>query len=360
MGLTGRKFLKKQGEKKIMSKILVTGSAGFIGFHLVNALLEQREEVVGLDNINTYYDPELKYARLYEAGIEKSEVARDKFVQSKKFPAYRFIRMNLENKNSLMSLFGAERFDIVINLAAQAGVRYSIDNPEVYIKSNIIGFFNILEACRYYPVKYLLYASSSSVYGNNIKVPFSEDDNVDHPISLYAVTKKSNELMAHAYNHLYKVKSTGLRFFTVYGPWGRPDMAVFKFTNAIANKEIIQVFGEGLLQRDFTYIDDIITGIMSVLNKKRSENPPELLNIGNNKPVSINALISEIEKCLNIKAIVEYLPIQPGDVKATFANIDNIRAYCHFIPQTDLRTGIRNFFDWYLSYMTTKKKNLES
>ncbi|TFG44987.1 MAG: NAD-dependent epimerase/dehydratase family protein, partial [Candidatus Brocadiia bacterium] len=241
-----------------MSKYLVTGTAGFIGFHLANALLGRGEEVVGLDNINDYYDVSLKYARLNESGIERDDVSWNKLTQSKKYAGYSFVRMNLEDMEHLTELFRNEKFDYVINLAAQAGVRYSIDNPNVYIQSNIVGFFNILEACKHHPVKYLLYASSSSVYGNNKKTPFSEDDNVDHPISLYAATKKSNELMAYTYSHLYKIPLTGLRFFPVYGPWGRPDMAIFKFTEAMLGNKPIQVYAEGKLLRDFTYIDNIV------------------------------------------------------------------------------------------------------
>ena len=249
-----------------------------------------------------------------------------------------------------MALFENERFDYVINLAAQAGVRYSIDNPDIYIQSNIVGFFNILEACRHYPVKYLLYASSSSVYGNNKKVPFSEDDNVDQPISLYAATKKSNELMAYTYGYLYDIKTTGLRFFTVYGPWGRPDMAVFKFTDAIMKEKPIQVYEEGKLMRDFTYVDDIINGIIEILKKEKHEYPPLLMNIGNHNPTSVNSLISEIENALNKKAIIEYLPLQPGDVNTTFADIDCIVNYCNFYPRTDLKKGLKMFCNWYMIY----------
>lgn len=335
-----------------MSKFLITGTAGFIGFHLANELLNRRNEVVGLDNINDFYDVNLKYARLSESGIDRGEVDWDNFTQSKKWTGYRFIRINLEDKENLLHLFSTEKFEYVIHLAAQAGVRYSIDNPDVYIQSNIIGFFNILEACRHYPVKYLLYASSSSVYGNNEKVPFSEEDNVDHPISLYAATKKSNELMAHTYSYLYNVPVTGLRLFTVYGPWGRPDMAIYKFTEAILHKTPVQVYAEGKLIRDFTYIDDIINGVIKIIEKQRVNQPPELMNIGNHNPVTVNTLVSEIEKGLGRKAIIEYLPIQPGDVNITFADIDCINDYCNFKPQIDLGTGIKRFCDWYLRYIS--------
>lgn len=335
-----------------MSKYLVTGTAGFIGFHLANALLEGGEEVVGLDNINDYYDINLKYARLGEAGIAGNDVDWHKPVQSKKYSGYRFVRMNLEDREHMTDLFRVEHFDYVINLAAQAGVRYSIDNPGAYIQSNIIGFFNILETCRHFPVKHLLYASSSSVYGNNEKVPFSEDDNVDHPVSLYAATKKSNELMAYTYSHLYQVPATGLRFFTVYGPWGRPDMAIWKFTEAMVNNKSIQVYAEGKLLRDFTYIDDIIGGILSILSRVDTEIPPPLMNIGNNHPITVNELVKELEHALGRKAQIEYFPMQPGDVEKTFADISLINAYCGFKPVTRLKTGIQRFCEWYLHFRT--------
>ncbi len=338
-----------------MSKYLVTGTAGFIGFHLTNALLARGEEVVGIDNINNYYDVSLKYARLNEAGIARDDVNRDEFAQSRKYPGYRFIQMNLEDKEGIMDLFRTEKFDDVVHLAAQAGVRYSIDNPDVYIQSNINGFFNILEACRHSPVKYLLYASSSSVYGNNEKVPFSEDDNVDNPVSLYAATKKSNELMASAYNHLYGIQLTGLRFFTVYGPWGRPDMAIYKFTEAMLKGKPITVYANGALQRDFTYIDDIVNGMLSILDRQKETKPPALMNIGNHKPETVSTLVSLLEKATGIKAIVEYLPMQPGDVQATFADITTINEYSGFRPQTDLQTGLHRFVEWYVKYF---KKDL--
>ena len=338
-----------------MQKFLITGTAGFIGFHLANLLLRQGNQVVGLDNINDYYDVNLKFSRLGESGIERDMIKWNSLTKSTIWPGYRFIRMNLEDKENLMELFRSERFDIVINLAAQAGVRYSIDHPDAYIQSNIIGFFNILEACRHYPVKHLLYASSSSVYGNNKKVPFSEDDNTDDPVSLYAATKKSNELMAFTYGHLYKIPATGLRFFTVYGPWGRPDMAVFRFTEAILNRKPIQIYGEGKLMRDFTYIEDIIAGIKVILDKIPSGSPPEIMNIGNNNPVSVNTLCSEIELCLNIRAVKEFLPVQPGDVDATFADIGRISSFCGFKPRTDLKTGIKKFCDWYIKHYNIKR-----
>jgi UDP-glucuronate 4-epimerase len=333
-----------------MSRYLVTGTAGFIGFHLANAILEKGDEVVGLDNINDYYDVNLKYARLSESGIKRDQVDWNKLTQSKKYPGYRFVRMNLEDKEPLTELFRDEKFDYVVHLAAQAGVRYSIDNPDVYIQSNIIGFFNILEACRSFPVKYLLYASSSSVYGNNEKVPFREDDDVDHPVSLYAATKKSNELMASTYSHLYGIQASGLRFFTVYGPWGRPDMAIWKFTEAMLNNKTIQVYAEGKLLRDFTYIDDIVNGILSILGRLSTEKPPQLMNIGNNHPVTVNELVSDLEHVLNRKAQIENLPMQPGDVIATYANIERINGYCGFAPKTGLTAGLKSFCEWYKKY----------
>jgi UDP-glucuronate 4-epimerase len=258
--------------------------------------------------------------------------------------------MDLEDGEGIMRLFREERFDYVVHLAAQAGVRYSIDNPGVYIRSNVTGFFNILEACRHNPVSFLLYASSSSVYGNNEKVPFSEDDNVDNPISLYAATKKSNELMASTYRHLYGIPSAGLRFFTVYGPWGRPDMAIYKFTEAIMNNRPLTVYAEGKLMRDFTYVDDITGGIMAILGKQKENEPPALMNIGNHNPVSVNTLVEELELCLGTKALIQYLPMQPGDVNATFADISRINSYCGFEPRTGLREGLKNFCEWYRGY----------
>lgn len=333
-----------------MSKYLITGSAGFIGFHLTKALLEKGHDVIGLDNLNDYYDVKLKYARLDQCGISNEAIDWNFFVQSNKFNSYRFIRMNIEDKPRIMDLVFTGAFDYIIHLAAQAGVRYSIDHPDVYIQSNIVGFFNILEACRHYPVKHLFYASSSSVYGNNDKLPFSEDDNVDHPISLYAATKKSNELMASTYSHLYGINSTGLRFFTVYGPWGRPDMAVWKFTEAILRGNPLQIYAEGKLLRDFTYIEDIVKGILSILTKINNIAPPMIMNIGNNHPITVNELISLLEETTKIKASIDYLPMQTGDVQQTYANIDRINHYYGFKPSTSLANGIEMFVQWYLGY----------
>lgn len=333
-----------------MSKFLITGTAGFIGFHLANSIIAKGDNVVGLDNINDYYDVGLKYARLAEAGISREDAGRGTLVQSRKYANYRFVKMDLEDGEGIMKLFREHKFDYVVHLAAQAGVRYSIDNPGVYIRSNVTGFFNILEACRHNPVSFLLYASSSSVYGNNEKVPFSEDDNVDNPISLYAATKKSNELMASTYRHLYGIPSAGLRFFTVYGPWGRPDMAIYKFTEAIMNNRPLTVYAEGKLMRDFTYVDDITGGIMAILGKQKESVPPAVMNIGNHNPVSVTTLVEELELCLGTRALIQYLPMQPGDVNATFADISRINAYCGFEPRTGLREGLRNFCEWYLGY----------
>lgn len=333
-----------------MAKYLITGTAGFIGYHLAKRLIGQENEIVGIDSINDYYDVNLKYARLEDSGIMRDEVKGNGFARSRKSGGYRFKKMNLEDKESLFALFREEKFEYVIHLAAQAGVRYSIENPGVYISSNITGTFNILEACRNYPVKFLVYASSSSVYGNSEKVPFSEDDNVDSPVSLYAATKKSNELMAASYSHLYGIESSGLRFFTVYGPWGRPDMAIYKFTRAILNNEPLPVYAGGRLLRDFTYIDDIVNGITAILEQQRVSTAPVVMNIGNNSPVAVNSLISELEKILGRKAVINHLPMQQGDVKATYANISRINGYCGFSPRTGLKAGLSKFCEWYLDY----------
>jgi UDP-glucuronate 4-epimerase len=337
-------------------KILVTGAAGFIGFHLVTTLLKEGHLVIGIDNINDYYDPKLKYARLSETGIVKQNVLDNSSVQSEIYPNYRFLRMDLSQKEDLMHLFSKERFDVVVNLAAQAGVRYSIENPDVYIKSNVQGFLNILEACRNYPVKHLVYASSSSVYGSNKKVPFSVEDSVDHPVSLYAATKKSNELMAYTYSHLFNIPTTGLRFFTVYGPWGRPDMAPSLFADAILHNRPINVFNNGEMERDFTYVDDIVQGIIGICEKPpkiKNNNPPYVLhNVGNNKPIKLMDFIASLEKHFNIQATKNYMPMQAGDVKKTFADISSLQKEINYQPQTILDDGVKAFADWYKSYHT--------
>lgn len=320
-------------------KVLVTGAAGFIGFHLAKRLLSLGASVCGIDNLNDYYDVSLKEARL--TILEKE-------------PAFTFARGDLANEAAVTKLFEDFRPDIVVNLAAQAGVRYSIDNPRSYIQSNIVGFFNILEACRHYPVEHLLYASSSSVYGNQEKTPFATTDNVDHPISLYAATKKSDELMAYTYSHLYGIPATGLRFFTVYGPWGRPDMAYFKFTNKIVRGEPIQIYNHGDMLRDFTYVDDIVRGVENMLC-----NPPKanefgdrykVYNIGNNKPEKLMDFIETLEKAIGREAKKEYLPMQPGDVYQTYADVTDLIRDFDFKPSTPISEGLGRFAEWYKDY----------
>ncbi|KAB1153275.1 NAD-dependent epimerase [Tenacibaculum aiptasiae] len=338
-------------------KVLITGAAGFIGFHLCQQLLEQGIEVVGIDNINDYYDVRLKYARLAELGIKRKEAeAFYNEISSDSFNSFKFIRLNLEDKKELYSLFEKEGFDVVCNLAAQAGVRYSIENPDAYVQSNIVGFLNILEACRNFKVDKLVYASSSSVYGNSDSVPFKETDNVDHPISLYAATKKSNELMAHTYSHLYGIETIGLRFFTVYGPWGRPDMAPFLFTDAILKENPIKVFNNGDLSRDFTYIDDIVEGIkMTLINESKDKSKYQLYNIGNNSPVQLMDFISEIEKNADKKAIKKMYPMQPGDVYKTYADVTFLSQQFNYKPKFDLKYGIKQFVDWFKLYYKDEK-----
>jgi UDP-glucuronate 4-epimerase len=331
--------------------VLVTGAAGFIGFHVAQKLLARGDRVVGLDNLNDYYDVNLKLARL--ARIENH-------------PGFSFARLDLQDRPAMEALFKQHRFDAVINLAAQAGVRYSLENPHAYVDSNIVGFTNILECCRHHDIGHLVYASSSSVYGMNSAMPFSIHDNVDHPISLYAASKKANELMAHTYSHLFGLPTTGLRFFTVYGPWGRPDMALFLFTRAILAGEPIQVFNNGQMQRDFTYIDDIVEGVVRVMDRTATPNPAwdgarpdpgtssapyRLYNIGNNNPVMLTDFIGAIEKALGRTAARELLPMQPGDVAATYANIDDLVADVGYRPQTPIQVGIDNFVAWYMEHM---------
>ncbi len=333
-----------------MKKILVTGSAGFIGFHLVNQLVKSGIEVVGIDNINDYYSIDLKYARLSEAGISEKALEWNRKVVSDKYSNYSFVRMNMEDREQIDQLFQQEKFDIVCNLAAQAGVRYSIENPYAYIDSNVVGFMNILEACRHNNIQHLVYASSSSVYGNSAQMPLSVDDRVDNPISLYAATKKSNELMAHTYSHLYGIPTTGLRFFTVYGPWGRPDMAYFSFTKNILEDTPIKVFNHGDLYRDFTYIDDIVDGIEKILFNPLGENAYRLYNIGNSTPVKLMDFIETIEKTLGKAAIKEYHDMQPGDVYKTFADVSALVKDFGYSPNTPLKKGINEFVKWYKSY----------
>ena len=335
-------------------KILVTGAAGFIGFHLVKRLLEQGKDVIGIDSINDYYDVKLKYARLAQTGIPKEILFRGKRIFSTKYPGYQFIQMYLEDRKALQRLFEEEKFDIVINLAAQAGVRYSLENPYAYIESNIVGFLNLLECVRHNPLKHFVYASSSSVYGGNTKTPFSEDDCVDNPVSLYAATKKANELMAHAYSKLYGIPTTGLRFFTVYGPWGRPDMAPVLFTKAILTGEPIRVFNNGNLLRDFTYIDDIIEGVVRVIDKIPETTEEKIMsadiyNIGCGHPVLLMDFIHTLEKVLGIKAKLQMLPMQKGDVYTTYADTSKLQRSINYKPITNLKEGIEEFVKWYKS-----------
>lgn len=333
-------------------KILVTGAAGFIGFHTVQMLMAEGHTVVGLDNLNDYYDVDLKYARLSVCGVERLQVREGEPVPSNRHPNYRFQQLDITHADELDALFRHEEFELVVHLAAQVGVRYSLENPQAYVQSNLVGFANVLECCRHHHIGHLVYASSSSIYGANDKVPFSEDDRVDHPVSLYAATKRSNELMAHTYSHLYGLKTTGLRFFTVYGPWGRPDMAMFLFTDAILKGKPIQVFNHGDLYRDFTYVDDVVNAIRHIVASAPDEHPSKynLYNVGNSKPVRLLDFIESIEKHTGRKAIKEYLPMQAGDVEKTWANVDKLKAAFDYRVQTSVDTGVKKFIDWYLSY----------
>ena len=332
-----------------MKKVLVTGAAGFIGFHLVKKLINLNYAVVGIDNLNDYYDVELKKDRLRVLGIDN--VSKECKYSSKEHN-FLFYKESIENNAEISKIFDEHQFDAVINLAAQAGVRYSIENPSVYAKSNLIGFFNLLENIRRHSVKHFIYASSSSVYGNSKSVPFSEANNeVNSPVSFYAATKRCNEIMAESYHHLYKIKMTGLRFFTVYGPWGRPDMAMFLFTDAMVKNNYIKVFNEGNLSRDFTYIDDIIQGLLKVIetsdNNKISHN---IFNIGNNSPVKLLDFIEAIEDKMGIKAKKKYLPMQDGDVEQTWADTSKFREVFNFSSNTPVKKGVSNFVDWYKEY----------
>jgi len=329
-------------------EILVTGAAGFIGMHVAARLLQAGHNVTGIDNLSPYYDVRLKQARLNVL---------------QPYSSFRFLKMDLADSGAVNELFAGGKFKRVIHLAAQAGVRYSLENPNAYIQSNIVGFTNVLEACRRFPVEHLVYASSSSVYGTNKKLPFSVSDNVDHPISLYAASKKANELMAHAYSHLFQIPATGLRFFTVYGPWGRPDMAIFSFTEAILADKAIDVFNHGKMQRDFTYIDDIAEGVLLVADRPPASGmesaapgdspslaPYKLYNIGNHQPVELMKVIEILEKCLNKTARKNMLPMQPGDVLATFADVDDLMHDTGFQPATPIEVGLERFVHWYQSY----------
>jgi len=336
-------------------KVLITGAAGFIGSHLCKALLSRGDKVVGIDNLNNYYDPQLKKDRLSQLVSHK---------------AFEFKLLDLVDKTSINQLFKDQVFEAVVNLAAQAGVRYSLENPQAYIEANIVGFTNVLEACRYNKINHLVFASSSSVYGANTTYPFSEQDNVDHPMSLYAASKKANELMAHTYASLYGLSVTGLRFFTVYGPWGRPDMALFRFTKNIIEDKPIEVYNHGEMMRDFTYIDDIIEGILKVLDNPAKANlswsgdhpdpatsyaPYTIFNIGNNQPIKLLDFIDAIEEALGKTAIKNYMPLQPGDVPKTYADTTKLQKAFNYKPSTDIKVGVRQFVDWYVNYYGVNK-----
>jgi len=334
----------------VTDRVLITGAAGFIGFHLSQRLMREGFSVVGIDNLNDYYDPALKQMRL--VALNETQQAEN--------AEFEFIEIDLADREAIAGLFNTSKFDVVINLAAQAGVRYSLENPHAYADANLTGFLNILEGCRHNKPKHLIFASSSSVYGMNAKTPFSVEDNTDYPISLYAATKKSNELMAHAYAHLYDIPSTGLRFFTVYGPYGRPDMAYFKFTKAILEAQPIHVYNNGIMQRDFTYIDDIIEGIVRLMPKAPSvqkpdtsnaEAPFKVYNIGNNNPVELSRFIAAIETATGIDAKRNNLPMQAGDVPVTYADVDDLMADVGFKPDTSIEDGIERFVHWYREYM---------
>ena len=352
-------------------KILVTGTAGFIGHNLAKRLLERGDEVVGIDNINDYYDINLKYGRLQDLGIIREDVKEGEFAYSSTYPKHKFMKLDLSDRDGMEDLFEEEKFDAVCNLAAQAGVRYSLENPHAYIQSNVVGFMNILEGCRHHGVQNLCYASSSSVYGLNKSQPFKTSDHTDHPVSLYAATKKSNEMMAHTYAHLYGVQTTGLRFFTVYGPWGRPDMAPMLFTDAILNDRAIKVFNHGDMSRDFTYIDDIVSGIVAVIDNpatsdenwdasnpdpSSSSAPYRVYNIGNNEPVKLMDFIEGIESKLGKEAEKNFMDMQPGDVQSTYADVGGLIKDMNYKPDTSITEGIGAFIDWYKNFYKTEGK----
>ncbi|MCE2708896.1 MAG: NAD-dependent epimerase [Bacteroidota bacterium] len=341
---------------------LVTGAAGFIGYHVAKFLIQRGDQVIGLDVINEYYDPQLKRARLAQLGIAAGEIRPGTLITSTEYPDFRFVQANIVDKEFMLGLFEAQDFSVVIHLAAQAGVRYSLENPDVYLQSNLMGFLQLLECCRHFPVRHLVYASSSSVYGMNQKMPFSTSDEVNHPISLYASTKKANELMAHTYSHLFGIPTTGLRFFTVYGPWGRPDMAYFLFADAITKGEPIAVYNHGQMKRDFTYIDDVVLGLVAVADQpaqadpnfdpqlpdpSRSSAPFRIYNLGNSKPVALMDFIAALEKGLGKKAKLEYLPLQPGDVLETHADLSDLVRDVGYHPSVEVEQGVANFTSWY-------------
>lgn len=349
-----------------MEKVLVTGAAGFIGFHLSALLVKSGYEVIGMDNINDYYDPKLKLTRLQQLGIDTSSIAYNQPIHG----TIEFIQLDLQDKEHLEALFQQHQFDYVIHLAAQAGVRYSLENPQTYIDTNITGFLNILEACKKYPVKHLIFASSSSVYGLSEEIPFTEEHSADHPLAMYAVSKKTNELQAHAYAHLYNIPCTGLRFFTVYGPYGRPDMALYLFTEAMLKNKPLKVFNYGEMSRDFTYVADIVESIKRLVPLAPTKNnanfnaekpipsiskaPYQLFNIGNNNPVKLMDFIQALEKALGKKAQLELLPMQAGDVAATYANVESLFDYIDFKPNTPIEVGIKAFVDQYVASLNSK------
>ncbi|MCP2044326.1 NAD-dependent epimerase/dehydratase family protein [Pontibacter sp. HSC-36F09] len=341
-------------------KVLVTGSAGFIGHHVVMALRGAHFEVVGLDVINNYYDPALKYDRLQQQGFDRSLIHYNTCIRSSDNPSQQFILLDLTDASALEKLFQEQQFDIVVHLAAQAGVLYSLENPMAYVESNLVGFANMLEACRKHPVKHFLFASSSSVYGQHVEIPFSTSHRTDQPISFYAATKKANEVMAHSYAHLYGIPTTGMRFFTVYGPWGRPDMACLHFAKCIAEERTIRLYNQGNMWRDFTYIDDVVTAVTKLLvrapkvaKKKRApEAPYRLYNIGNNQPVQLLEMVALLERGLHKKARIDLLPMQPGDVPVTYADVESLVTAIGYRPRTSLEEGIGKFLDWFKAYYT--------
>ena len=349
-------------------KILLTGIAGFIGFHLAKRLLEMGHYVVGLDNINEYYDLRLKYARLAELGVEREEIKHNTYIKSEKYNNLLFLKSNLED-NFIYQVFNNTKIDLVINMAAQAGVRQSLINPRDFIKSNIIGFFNLIDAAKSNNVKNIIFASSSSVYGLSKNIPFSTKESVDKPINIYAASKKTNELFAYTYSHLYGLDTVGLRFFTVYGPWGRPDMAYFKFVKAILEDREIDVYNNGNLSRDFTYVDDIVDGLIKIIEKKgyggyksnygetNNKIKYKIYNIGNSKPEDLMTFIKEIERCLDKKAKINFMPMQPGDAITTYADISELTRDFGYKPKTSIKTGIPNFVEWYLKYYNVKYVN---
>lgn len=342
-------------------KILITGTAGFIGFHLARALSEEGHEVIGVDNINDYCEAGLKYARLAETGIDRAEITLNKTVRSKYYPNCRFVKLDISDRDGVFSLFADERPEYVCNLAAQAGVRFSLVRPDVYIQSNVTGFLNILEACRFYPVEQLLYASSSSVYGLNGEQPYRTDQAADRPVSVYAATKKMDELLAHAYSHLYRIPATGLRFFTVYGPWGRPDMAPFIFAKSMIEGTPIEIYNNGQMYRDFTYVDDIVRSIILLLNAKRTEHDAlyQIYNIGNSRSVCLMDFIKTMERKLGVSAVKKFLPLRQGDMISTLADVSELEHKIACRPDTSIQEGIGRFIDWYTDfYGTTNVNNL--